>query len=157
MPGNPPTDATVQQILKGAGDPWRGQKGDMRQTYEEVLFEGDGRTRKVFAPADFQLPVGGVVKGWFNDEKSSFTVAADQSENPAQSGTQASLNGGRDDATGRSIERQVAAYAAAYMASALGGGETGGPVVLANFEQFFDTVIGKIQGADKPADDVPFD
>lgn len=53
-------------------------------------------------------------------------------------------SGGRDDATGQSIERQVAAKCAAEMAAAAGGDA---PTMVANFEAVFDIVIGKIQAA----------
>jgi hypothetical protein len=56
-------------------------------------------------------------------------------------------SGGRDDATGQSIERQTAAKVAGEMAAAAGPGSVGMPQVLLNFEQAFDMALGKIQGA----------
>lgn len=146
MAGNPPVEVTIEKVLSEPGDPWGGGDGKSKmRTYDEVLFADDQQTRKVYVPEGIELADGVSVKGWFNSQKGTWTIA---DPNPPQNGSQSRSttstgSASRDDATGKSIERQVAAYAAAYMASAVGGN---GPVVAANFEEFFDLIHAKIVG-----------
>jgi hypothetical protein len=55
------------------------------------------------------------------------------------------------DERGESIERQVAAKAAAEMAAATPIGDLGPVAMVSNFEGFFDAVIAKIKGSPQGA------
>lgn len=142
MAGQPPTEMTVEKVLSQPGDPW-GDDG-AKQTYDEVLFSGDSRTLKVYVPTGTELKDGETIKGWRNDAKGSVTMASDNApQNGGGRRSGATTSGSRDDATGRSIERQVAAKVAGELAAAVGGD---GPVVLANFEEFFSAAHKAILG-----------
>jgi hypothetical protein len=143
---NAPADVKVEKVLSQPSDPWGGGDGKgRRQTYDEVLFAGDSVTRKAYVPEGLALVDGETVKGWFNNEKGTWTIAdPNPPQRAAQNGSgQVQMNAGRDDATGQSIERQTAAKCAAEMAAAIGGQ---GPIVLANFEEFFKSAHGLIRG-----------
>jgi len=145
---NPPTEVTVEKVLSQPGDPWGGNDGkSCKRTYDEVLFQGDGQTRKAYVDEDVTLEDGATVKGWFNGQKGTWSIVGDGP--PQNSGGRGSAPSqqsfvGRDDATGQSIERQVAAKCAAEMVASMGEKD---PVkVDAAFDGFFDTIIAKIQG-----------
>lgn len=135
-----PIEATVETVA--SQEAWTGRDGPM--VAYEVLFAGDGRTWKINLPSGEEGPASGtVLRGWKNPDKGTFGIAKDrpsQSRSTTQTG---STNGRRDDATGQSIERQVAAKAAAEMAVSAGGDA---PTLIANFEAYFDIVAAKIAG-----------
>lgn len=148
MAGNAPVDVNIEKVLSEPGEPWGGGDGKSKmRTYDEVLFASDSVTRKVYVPEGVALSDGAAVKGWFNAQKGTWTIA---DPNPPQNGggsrssSTSSYSGGRrDDATNESIQRQTAAKVAGELAAAVGGT---GPIVLANFEEFFEAAIGKIAG-----------
>jgi hypothetical protein len=71
-------------------------------------------------------------------------LAKPQNAGGGQSYGGGARSGGRDDATGQSIERQTAAKVAGELAASV---RTPDPMLMqANFEGFFDAVLSKIQG-----------
>jgi hypothetical protein len=153
-----PSEYTVTKLINR--EEWDGKEGPMVTI--EMLLEGQSTVYKGHVPKDKAPDVqdGSTIEGWLNEGgKFGFATGGRSASSSPNGGSR------RDDATGRSIERQVAAKAAAEMAAAAGGGQTGGPQVAANFEVFFDTVLAKIQGqppsvdpasSDPAGDAVPF-
>jgi hypothetical protein len=136
-----PEEVTVEQVVKR--ETWTGNDDTPMLTYE-LLFVGDGRTYKWVKPAseDPGFQAGQTVKGWRNPD-GKFGVATGKPSTGRSTSQAGSTNGRRDDPTGVSIERQVAAKAAAEMAVAAGGDA---PTLIANFEAYFDIVATKIAG-----------
>lgn len=124
-----------------------------------VKFVGKDPEVLVFHDSDSKYPAPKVGDELFGDVQKDkrgrfrFRRASRQ-----DSGGYGPRQSGRDDVTGKSIERQTAAKAAAEMAAAAGGDA---PTMVANFEAMFDTVIAKIHGASqsapKPPDQLPVD
>lgn len=137
-----PEEVTVEQVV--TRDEWMGNDDTPMLTYE-LLFAGDGRTYKWVKPAteDPGFEAGQTVKGWRNPDGKFGVATGKPSQSRSTSQTGSSSNGRRVDETGVSIERQVAAKAAAEMAVAAGGDA---PTLIANFEAYFDIVAGKIAG-----------
>lgn len=81
------------------------------------------------------------------DGKPTVKIVKDWDAIKANQASGGNQSRGRDDATGQSIERQVAAKVAGEMVAGMPLPETGAIGVVANFEGFFDAVIAKIQGA----------
>jgi hypothetical protein len=153
-----PSELTVQQVVKT--DTWTGNDGTAMATDEVVFLELEGRTYKLHRPASDPAPQQGEKeRGWTNPDGKFNRARQRQGTNSSSTSTADRRNSGRDDATGRSIERQVAAYAASYMACAAGGPA---PTMVANFEAMFDVVhariVGKPATVSEPAQDadIPF-
>lgn len=145
-----PSELTVQQVVKT--DTWTGNDGGERAT-DEIVFAGlEGRTYKLHRAVSDPAPVEGQVeRGWTNPDGKFNRARPRQGTNSSSTSTaDTSRSSGRDDATGRSIERQVAAKVTGDMVAAAGGTA---PTMAANFEAIFDVVHAKIVG--EPVTAVP--
>lgn len=138
-----PEEVTVEQVVKR--ETWTGNDQTPMLTYE-LLFSGDGRTYKWVKPEveDPGFEAGQQVKGWRNPD-GKFGVATGRPPASRSTSQTGSNNGRRDDATGESIERQVAGKVTAEMFS--GRFPDLGPEELAiSFQMMFKAVHASIAG-----------
>ena len=146
-----PDTYRVAQIV--TSEDWSGRDGTPMRTQEVSLIGPDGtelpQTIKVHGKQEFRgLEQGQSIYGEIQNGKFSF-----RRQNGPQSAPQAASQPGRTDATGRSIERQVAAK----IAGELIGHEGYAAMDEATFARTFWAVTNAVAGAIRGEDsDVPF-
>jgi hypothetical protein len=133
-----PIEATIEQVLEGKPSTWKDNV-----IYEEVLIQGEGTPRPFWTKDGTPAPEPGPVKGWWNQTQKG-TRYFKRADGPGSGAQQQSFNGaGRDDATGKSIERQVAAKCARDIIIAMGVDRT---TFAADFRFLTDAVADAIRG-----------
>lgn len=136
--GEAPREYTVQAVVEG----------------NKVTFQGETQVFDVLPQKGGQLPAlaaGQQLRGWLNPNGTKgpfFRIAEDR---PMESRNGSAPSGRRDDATGRSIERQVALKCAAEFYA----GKTDTPVatIVATaeaFDEFLDNASARSGGTSPP-------